>query len=104
MKRNENQIPRLAGTERLILGLLVGNGEMYGLEMVRHSEGALKRGTIYVTLNRMEEKGLVESHKESTPADSQALPRRKYRASGFGVRVLRAWEIAGASMAEEGAF
>ena len=32
---------------------------MYGLELVTESEGALKRGTVYVTLGRLEEKGYV---------------------------------------------
>jgi DNA-binding PadR family transcriptional regulator len=50
-------IPRLSGKEFAILNLLVTNGEMYGLEMVRALPSTLKRGTIYVTLSRMEEKG-----------------------------------------------
>ena len=50
--------------ERLILELLASEGPMYGLQLVEHSDGALKRGTVYVTLGRMEAKGLVESQQE----------------------------------------
>jgi DNA-binding PadR family transcriptional regulator len=35
---------------------------MYGLEMVRASSGKLKRGSIYVTLTRMEDKTRVTSN------------------------------------------
>ena len=47
--------------EQHILELLVSGGPMYGLQLVDRSEGELKRGTVYVTLARMEAKGLVQS-------------------------------------------
>src|SRR3954467_90565 len=57
--------------ERLILELLASLGPLYGLQLVEHSDGALKRGTVYVTLGRMEAKGLVESQQEPvSPAAS----------------------------------
>ena len=59
-------IPRLSTTERLILDLL-REGELFGLQLVDRSDGALKRGTVYVTLGRMEAKGLVESQQEPVP-------------------------------------
>ena len=56
-------IPRLTPKERLILDLLLNapGCELYGLEMVKKSGGALKRGTVYVTLERMADKGYVTS-------------------------------------------
>ena len=39
------------------LELLVGDDDMYGLQLVAASRRRLKRGTVYVTLGRMEEKG-----------------------------------------------
>lgn len=68
---------------------------MYGLEMVKASGGKLKRGTVYVTLNRMVDKGLLDSaaEDESLPG----LPRRKYSITGHGFRVLHANELASAS-------
>ena len=53
------EIPKLSRTERLILELLSGE-EMFGLQLVEQSKGALKRGTVYVTLGRMQDKGYVE--------------------------------------------
>ena len=64
---------------------------MYGLELVAASKGRLKRGTVYVTLGRMEEKGLVTSRLEDAPPDAGGLPRRLYEATALGRRVHEAW-------------
>ena len=63
---------------------------MYGLQLVEASQGGLKRGTVYVTLGRMEQKGLIESESEPAPDGRGGLPRRMYRATGQGVRILDA--------------
>lgn len=77
----------LSGKEALVLEMLLTvSRELYGLEMVEASAGLLKRGTIYVTLQRMEEKGLVESRKEARPEPEIGIPRRLYRATGLGAR------------------
>ena len=88
-------IPKLSRTERLILELLSGE-EMFGLQLVEQSKGALKRGTVYVTLGRMQDKGYVESWTEKQPAGAIGLPRRLYRPTAYGLRVLAAWEAGGA--------
>jgi PadR family transcriptional regulator len=67
---------------------------MYGLQLVDNSRGRLKRGTVYVTLGRMEDKGLVESEHEPAPERQGGLPRRMYRTSAHGARVLNAWTAA----------
>ena len=82
--------PALPRKERLILELLA-DGPMYGLQLVEQSDGALKRGTVYVTLGRMEAKGLVESEQEPLPCGAIGLPRRIYRTTPLGMRLLRAW-------------
>lgn len=71
---------------------------MYGLELVEASNGALKRGTVYVTLARMENAGLLRSITGELPAPG-GLPRRRYQISAEGVRALRACELAGAELA-----
>ena len=86
-------IPRLSATERLILELLAGE-QMFGLQLVQQSKGALKRGTVYVTLGRMQDKGYVESWTEKQPAGAIGLPRRFYRPTAYGLRVLEAWDVA----------
>ena len=77
--------------ERLILELLASGGPSYGLQLVDQSAGALKRGTVYVTLGRMEAKGLVASEQEPRSPGAIGLPRRIYRLTGLGERMLRAW-------------
>src|SRR4051794_28243547 len=81
----------LAPKEELILDLLVSEGPMFGLALVERSGGAVKRGTVYVTLGRMEEKGLVESEQEPPAPGAIGLPRRIYRPTPLGTRMLRAW-------------
>jgi DNA-binding PadR family transcriptional regulator len=64
---------------------------MYGLQLVAGSGQQLKRGTVYVTLGRMEDKGFVTSRLEDTPAEAGGMPRRMYRVTPRGRRVLAAW-------------
>lgn len=86
------EIPKLSAKEAEVLRLLIANGEMYGLEMVQRSS-MLKRGTVYVTLSRMGDKGYVESRLEDiSPGDGP--PRRLYKATGVGIRAYRAMELA----------
>ena len=85
--------PTLPPKERLILDLLVSSGPMYGLQLVEQSQGALKRGTVYVTLGRMEAKGFVASEQETLPPGAIGLPRRIYRPTPLGERMLRAWTM-----------
>lgn len=86
------KVPRLSGKEAEILRLLIAHGEMHGLGMVNASS-ELKRGTVYVTLMRMEEKGFVESRtEESLPLDRPV--RRLYKPTGLGARAYRAMEAA----------
>jgi DNA-binding PadR family transcriptional regulator len=87
-------LPKLASTERLIIELLAHHQELFGLQMVELSGGRLKRGTVYVTLGRMHEKGYLESRQEPLPEGAIGLPRRLYRPTGLAMRVLAAWQTA----------
>jgi PadR family transcriptional regulator, regulatory protein PadR len=78
----------------------MARGEMYGLQLVGESAGELKRGTVYVTLGRMAEKGYVDS-RQVPQEDGSGMPKRLFRATGYGARVLNAWELASASLAWE---
>lgn len=86
-KRDEG-VPHLSGRELLIVELLLEHPgkELYGLELVRESGKRLKRGTVYVTLGRLEDKGFVESRGE-TEQSLSGTPRRLYRVTGYGQRV-----------------
>ena len=79
-------------TELLVLQMLITGGESYGLALVKSSDGKLKRGTVYVTLGRMEEKGFVESREEESTPDYVGIPRRLYKVTGLGERAARAVE------------
>lgn len=87
---SDKDFPKLSRKEILVLEMLVERGEMYGLEMVGASDGGLKRGTIYVTLQRMADKNYVESREEPRTMPEIGIPRRKYKATGLGARVYRA--------------
>ena len=74
--------------EALVLRLLRDGGEMYGLQLVQRSAGALKRGTVYVTLGRLEEKGLVARRLPDGVPPPPGLPRPLYRCTAPGLRHL----------------
>lgn len=89
-----SELPRLSATERLIIELLAEHNELFGLRMVELSGSRLKRGTVYVTLGRMQEKGYLESRQEPLPEGAIGLPRRLYRPTGLALRILAAWKAA----------
>ena len=75
----------------LVLELLLRHQEQYGLQLAAASKGRLKRGTVYVTLGRMEEKGYITSKLEAAPSGMGGLPRRIYTATALGRRMFAAW-------------
>jgi len=81
-----------SGKELVVLELLVAKHEMYGLEMVNASP-KLGRGTVYVLLNRMEDKGYIRSRHEKEDGAS-GLPKRVYSITGLGQRAYYAWQQA----------
>jgi DNA-binding PadR family transcriptional regulator len=77
--------------ELLVLDLLVRGTELYGLQLVSASRGRLKRGTVYVTLGRMEEKGFISARLDAAPPGAGGLPRRLYVPTALGRRMLATW-------------
>jgi DNA-binding PadR family transcriptional regulator len=93
VRKQDVRLP--SGKELIVLELLVARREMYGLEMVKEARG-LRRGTVYVLLNRMEDRGYIKSRQvkeEGTPG----MPLRVYSISGLGQRALGAWRQAQAA-------
>jgi DNA-binding PadR family transcriptional regulator len=88
----EARLPSISGTESLLLDLLEDR-ERFGLELVERSGGAVKRGSVYVLLARMEAKGFVESWQEERAAGAIGLPRRMYRATAYGLKVRDAYRL-----------
>jgi DNA-binding PadR family transcriptional regulator len=87
-----SRIAGISSKEFLILNLLVEKAnEMYGLELVAASGGELKRGTVYVTLERMEVKQLVECRK--VVDEHTGVSRVQYRATVAGVAFYHALKL-----------
>ena len=86
------KLPSISDSESYILDLIEAR-ERFGLELVDLSRGRLKRGSIYVTLGRMETKGFVESYQEERAPGAIGLPRRLYRATAYGLKVRDAYRI-----------
>jgi DNA-binding PadR family transcriptional regulator len=86
------RLPSISSIESLIIDLL-RDEERYGLELVEASNRQLKRGTIYVTLARMETKGFVASRQEEPHAGAIGLPRRMYCVTPYGLKVHRAYKL-----------
>lgn len=91
MARNNEKATTISSTESLVLEL-ISKGERYGLELVEASGRKLKRGTIYVTLSRMESKGFIVSRLEEPHPEAIGLPRRMYRVTPFGASVQKAYK------------
>lgn len=84
----------LSPTQARILELLIAKGgEMYGRELAKEPGAGLKQGAIYVTLQRMEERGYVESR--TVAHKGPGLPRRMYKPTNLGRVLSEAWGMAG---------
>ena len=81
----------ISAKEEIIMELLMEHCDLYGLDMVKKSPD-IKRGTVYVTLDRMEDKGLISSREVQPPKGSRGPARRVYKLTGVGKRVLAAWQ------------
>lgn len=90
----QNEFPALSNKEFLIMKMLQESGEMFGLEMVNESDGELKKGTIYVTLQRMSDKEIIESWEEERVGNENGMARRLYAPTDYGERLFKAQEIA----------
>jgi len=76
----------ISDLEALVLDLLAAKAPTYGLDLVHASGGRLKRGSVYVTLGRMEQKGFVTSMIEERTGEGP--PRRLYEPTALGLRAL----------------
>lgn len=81
----------LSGLEALVIDLLAAHAPTYGLDLVARSHGRLKRGSVYVTLGRMEQKGYVASRLDDRTGEGP--PRRLYEPTALGLRALVANQI-----------
>lgn len=92
----------LSEKERVILSLLANGDELFGLQIVQLSEGAISKGTLYVTVGRMVEKGFVVSRQEAPREGALGPPRRFYQITGVGREALARVEALEVRLAGEG--
>lgn len=76
----------LSRRERAALAALV-SGPRRGQEIVDASTGVLSRGTVYVLLAGLGERGLITGAMET--AEGGAIPRRVFSITAEGLRTLR---------------
>jgi PadR family transcriptional regulator, regulatory protein PadR len=76
--------------EHVLLAVLRSGEEAYGMHVRRELEAVTGRnvtiGSVYVTLDRLEAKGLVTSHRTADPSGS----RRVFTVTGDGAHALAA--------------
>ncbi len=58
-------------------------------EIERRGGRPVARGAVYITLDRLAEKGLLESKFSSGSAERKLRPRRLFRVTPVGLRALR---------------
>jgi DNA-binding PadR family transcriptional regulator len=80
--------------EQLVLLAALRAGDVaYGTRILQEVQAAgvhrASRGAVYVTLARLEEKGLLRARAPQAAADRGGRPRRYLRVTAEGVRALR---------------
>lgn len=74
--------------QMVLLSVMRLQGGAYGLAISRELEGVAGRspssGALYTTLDRMERKGLIESHAGEVTAERGGRPRRYVRVTAAG--------------------
>jgi PadR family transcriptional regulator, regulatory protein PadR len=95
---------RLGEVEQLVLlAVLRLEGDAYAVpirDLIQRQTGiALARGSIYITLDRLEQKGLVDSHMSDPTPEPGGKARRVFRIRPSGVAALRAAQRAVARLA-----
>ena len=77
----------------VLLAILRLHGEAYGVPIVdeieRRTARRVSRAAVYVTLRRLEKKGLLSSWLSGPTAERGGKPRRCVRVEPEGVRLLR---------------
>ena len=86
--------PALGEFEQLVLLAVLRAGEVaYGTRILQEVQAAgvrrASRGAVYVTLARLEQKGLLRARSAEAGGEHGGRPRRYLRVTGEGLRALR---------------
>ena len=80
-----------------VLDILIGGHEMYGYEIVRRSDGTLKKSSIYVVLARMVARGFLTG-REGT--DDKGSFKVFYKVTAYGQQMYEVARAAEQAMDE----
>jgi DNA-binding PadR family transcriptional regulator len=90
----ESHLPLSAATFQILMAMVGGERHGYAImkEVEESTDGEVRLGpgTLYGSLKRLLEEGLVEESGERSDPDSDDERRRYYRLSRFGISVARA--------------
>lgn len=79
--------------QMLLLAALRLDDEAYGVRLMEELEASVgrrvSRGSVYVTLDRLEEKGWIESSTSASPGGRGGRPRRVIQVTPDGLDALR---------------
>lgn len=79
--------------QMVLLAILHLEGEVYGVPIVgeieRRTGRSVSRSAVYVTLRRLEKKGLISSWMSEPTAERGGKPRRCVEIESEGLRLLR---------------
>ncbi|HEU5379934.1 MAG TPA: helix-turn-helix transcriptional regulator [Ktedonobacteraceae bacterium] len=93
-RRPEDLLPLTPAVFHILLALADGEKHGYGImkEVTTRTEGSMRMGpgTLYGSIGRMLESGLIEMSDERPDAEMDDERRRYYRLSDFGLRVAQA--------------
>lgn len=94
IKQPEEYLPLTPAAFHVLLALADGEKHGYVImqEVAEHTDGIIKMGpgTLYGTIKRLIEAGLIEESDERPDEELDDERRRYYRLSGIGSRVVRA--------------
>jgi len=92
--KGETPKPDLLGhfEQRLLTAVMMLGGESYGVpiydKVCELAEKRINQGSLYLTLDRMEEKGLLASRLSSPAKELRGKPKRFYRLTATGLHAL----------------
>lgn len=93
-RRPEDLLPLTPAVFHILLALADGEKHGYGImkEVTTRTEGSMRMGpgTLYGSIGRMLESGLIEMSDERPDAEMDDERRRYYRLNDFGLRVAQA--------------
>lgn len=95
MSRKKQMKAKLPSQREAVLLQILVSGEKYGLELrsayVERTKSSMPLGSLYVTLQRMEDKGFIESRTGESSHERGGNRRKFFKITGEGASALNAY-------------